>query len=436
MYNYSKRTIYSKAEDISFRKFIDCAGKKAVVLFGVGRYLPIAKKLLSGHGINPAYAVDNNFWKNGKCVDGIEIRSLDSLISQALNENICVLICADDLFSIEHQLRQFGIKHIFALPLFIDELYKKDLYINAEIPVGEAMARNANEINIMLANKCNLRCSMCRHAQNSSGEVMSMERYLFILEQCRDLRIMGSKLGNVRLDGNREALLHPEFNNILRETKSKGYKTRLVTNGVLLSDKSSTALTEYCSVVDISVTGITPETYSHFQGSNSPDVTKQFNKVVKNVAELVKSKNCANSECKINVSFIYSKHSAHEAKDAVFFWKSVGVDMFYLNPDTGEIASKLENANESEVEYHGYPHGAGMCVRRLTVASNGDVYPCCLPCGEYIPIGNCFDTPLSELLCSPEYFRLINGLASLDRKRIPPGCRTCGVIADIKSTVV
>ena len=421
----------SMLKNTSFQDFLCCAKGKEVVCFGAGGWLHIAKRFLKEYDISISFAVDNNFWKNGTFINDIPIFSPEKLKNHTSKKNVCVLICSDAIFDIENQLQQLDIEHYFALPLFIEELYRKNYVINSGIPLGNQMFKEGTSVDIMINDSCNLSCHYCKHILNKTGAVMPLEHFNNILEQCRDLRIMGEKITRIRLDGNREALLHPNFTEILSETKKKGYSICIATNGTLLSREKAKAIAEFVDAVNISVTGVNPETYYHFQGSNRPGAAQQLSNVKKNVSGLVEIRNQMRSKLKIHISYILTGQSAHEVRNAVFFWLGIGVDNVRIGHNYNQYTIALENAKVGDIRYHKFPNGDAVCIRTSVVATSGDVYPCCLPGGEQIPIGNCLKSSLQEVFASPRYYQITSGLASSERELLPMPCRTCGTIATV-----
>jgi len=283
------------------------------------------------------------------------------------------------------------------------------------------------QLNVMLINKCNCKCNFCSFAQNSTGEIMSVDNYKNILRQCQGLRIFGQSITEIRLDGNRESLLHPHFSELLKITTNAGFESRLFTNGILLNNKNNIDdIVDNCASINISITGITPDVYHSFQGYGKQNYAEQFQLVVNNVQKLLHVKNQRNGKLKyISVSFIVTDKSAHQTKDAVFFWKKMGIDAIRLNTDDKDWEKQLAAANR-------WYNQGWNCINSVTVATNGDVYPCCLIPGEYMPLGNCFKTSLSEIFNSARYYEFVSALASRNEDRIPSGCRFCRTIANMR----
>jgi radical SAM protein with 4Fe4S-binding SPASM domain len=257
--------------------------------------------------------------------------------------------------------------------------------------------------------------------------MMPLERYCEILDQCRDLTIAGSRITSIRLDGSREALLYPYLSDAIIETKRCRLGTQLTTNGTLLTRENVQSLIDSgLDKICISATGISPEVYGKFQGSGSPDVGKQFYTVATNVLNLAEARDLKGGLLHISVSYIVTDESVVDAGPAVFFWKNNGVDDIVFYDDINEVDQAFLEGKRLK-----YRKGSKQCMHTVTIASNGDVYPCCKVPGEEIPLGNCFITPLTEIFTSEIYFSFVDKIARLDISLLPPGCKTCPSIARI-----
>lgn len=90
---------------------------------------------------------------------------------------------------------------------------------------------------VILTNRCNLKCSFCSCAEDDRESEMS---YGMALELVEILKKCGTKA--VTITGGGEPLLHPYFGNIIKTFASAGIQIGLVTNGLLLSQVSTKVL--------------------------------------------------------------------------------------------------------------------------------------------------------------------------------------------------
>ena len=137
---------------------------------------------------------------------------------------------------------------------------------------------------VRLKDACNLKCRMCNvyPRDKVKNSQMSLEDYDIILKKLKNTRICGQKIDTIRLDGNREGLCYPHIDTAIRMTKEYGFRTYLVSNGVLLTEQTSkNLLNAGLDKIMFSVAGISPETYSRFQGYEMPE--NQFHRVCNNI---------------------------------------------------------------------------------------------------------------------------------------------------------
>jgi len=81
---------------------------------------------------------------------------------------------------------------------------------------------------VLITNDCNMSCQYCYNQHNHLDKI-SLSNYINILDR---LETIGIK--QVTLSGG-EPVLHPDFEQILIVTKSKGFKTHVLTNGLEVS---------------------------------------------------------------------------------------------------------------------------------------------------------------------------------------------------------
>ena len=234
----------------------------------------------------------------------------------------------------------------------------------------------------MLINKCNCRCDFCQTVPNSTGEIMSIDNYKNILRQCQELKLFGQPITLIRLDGNREALLHPHFSELLKITTNTGFESSLVTNGILLNNKNNIDdLVDNCTSINISITGITPDVYHHFQGYGKQNYAEQFQLVVNNVRKLLYVKNQRNGKLRyVSISFLVTEESGHQAKDALFFWKEMGVDALIFCINGKDWKKKLTTSNryynwgwgDAELYNHSHSCNKWRCFSLLSIT--GGIY--------------------------------------------------------------
>ncbi len=112
----------TRLTDSTYEEFVQCAQKKKVVLFGAGNHVPVALRELRQSCIEPAYIIDNAFWRWSQYADGCEISSLQRLENENMEETV-VLITAPPIFEMEKQLARWNVRHCYSFLLFWDKLH-------------------------------------------------------------------------------------------------------------------------------------------------------------------------------------------------------------------------------------------------------------------------------------------------------------------------
>lgn len=279
---------------------------------------------------------------------------------------------------------------------------------------------------VALADTCNLKCTMCSFRKTMSGKRMPKDKFRDILEQSKSAILLGERVEHIRLDGNREVLGLPDIADSVYETKQAGFKAHIMTNAALLTQQKSRDLLDAgLDYLRVSVTGLTPDVYKNYQGSGQTpeDVERLLETVIQNMRYITRLKKERNHSIKIGITYVLTKETAPFAREALFFWKDMGVDQVSfthlfldLNPDEFDSTPHIKNR---------------ACVFRPSIGANGDVYRCCTSYGEedYI-LGNAFETPLEEIFRSEKVQRLMRALGRFDGDTLPMGCKKCFLISD------
>jgi MoaA/NifB/PqqE/SkfB family radical SAM enzyme len=107
-----------------------------------------------------------------------------------------------------------------------------------------------------LTYRCNWRCVFCYNPRHGDLQPLSVADWTDVLD---DLRTLGT-LGVVLTGG--EPLAHPEFLEIARAARRRGFAVRLFTNGSLVTETMADALAALDLVgVEMSLHGATPATH-------------------------------------------------------------------------------------------------------------------------------------------------------------------------------
>ncbi len=272
-----------------------------------------------------------------------------------------------------------------------------------------------------ITNVCNLSCSFCHgtkrtkqfmdtaHFQTAAVQIRPYATYLYF-------HLMG------------EPLLHPHLGEFLSIAGKLGFRVILTTNGTLLRNCGDVLL----SAPALHKVSISLHSFEDEESTNS------------RVKNPYTSQQAYMTDC-----FRFCEQLADGGKIAVLRLWNLGVQ----DVSNDEILARMHSHFEEEVWqkiYSGYKirdriflewgqrfdwpdenlepvsdsHGCFGLKDQFGVLVDGTVVPCCLDADGAIPLGNIFDTPLSEILQSNHAEAIRRGFAA--KVVTEKLCRRCG----------
>jgi len=238
---------------------------------------------------------------------------------------------------------------------------------------------------------------------------------------------LGAK--SICLTGGGEPLLFKDLIDIIVYIKNKGLEISLTTNGSKLNKENIPVILNNCTWVRISLDAGTDETFKKIHRSND------FNLVIDNIKEIVKTSKEINSKCTIGVGFLTCNDNIHDMITATDLCKSMGVDYiqfrsFHLNYDYPypiEECRLLQDDNFKvyclEYKYDKHQKEYEKCYAQhfSGVISLHKVFICChfRNIKEY-EIGDLRKKSLNDIWNSENRLNLIK---RLDLKKCITGCR-------------
>ena len=142
-----------------------------------------------------------------------------------------------------------------------------------DIPVK--MDDKSKYLNIYLTQSCNLRCKHCFMLSGVKLEnELTGEQWKNVL---KDFKSIGGEY--VTFTGG-EALMNPDFEDIVKYASSIGLSVIILSNGVLWTDKLINSLYGYVNQIQISLDGINEQTNASVRGKGI------FDKVVENIIKI------------------------------------------------------------------------------------------------------------------------------------------------------
>lgn len=268
-------------------------------------------------------------------------------------------------------------------------------------------------LHLHLTRACNLRC---KHCFVTAGEFVENElpedKILALIKELRDL---GGEY--LILTGGEPLLRKKVLYSAIKNSRDHDFKgISIETNGTLLSEKDAALFKRYEVTVGISLDGVTSETNDYVRG------TGVFDRSIQAIKTLVKN------DVRVSIGMTLMHHNLAEAEKMVFLAKELGASFLSINPlrIAGRAKENMDLAispNETvpvligtwklamelgvptrlgELSNHikqlGKKHHCGVGVTTLSVAANGDIYPCNMFVGSSMKVGNVREGTLKEVI--------------------------------------
>jgi len=291
-------------------------------------------------------------------------------------------------------------------------------------------------VKIIVLNRCNLKCLMCRRTYQSEiiRKDMSFADFKKVVDQFPHTR----RFDLTPLAG--EGFLHKDFIKMLEylKTDKKAYVS-FASNFTLITPKIAEKLISlHVDVIGISLDGATKETYEEIR------VGAMFEKVIWNIRNLIKLKNELKSDTPaLEITCVVTKYSFHELPLLVDLTDQLGIGVIhYINqviegntPDLRIEREKLEKIFETASKKAGEKSifltfdlfekpPIKQCPipwEACGVDLDGTVFLC--SCGGHIvKIGNIFEKGFDEIWRSEKMKRIRK---TLQKGEVPPECVGC-----------
>ena len=301
-------------------------------------------------------------------------------------------------------------------------------------------------VRLDLINACNVRCTFCPYFGKAAriraaGRKRGTARLDagLLLENLQRLKRENGRFA-VRISGDGEGMLHPQFAGILQGLRSLGLEARLITNGTLL-EKHAEAVRACISHLVVSVHG--PEKV-HDSLVGKPGA---FRRVLHGLSLLGAGKEGAphaSLALVANLANVASIIEHIELCEKLGFSARIehnflpsanrGIDLGMLGAALAEASSRGASISpqlEGEALRKFYspgpfvlnPHECGYVKENLSIRSNGDVFVCG---SEYF--GNLSRSPLDEIARGKERMEFIKRIQQEARSKqglSPEKCDRC-----------
>ena len=282
------------------------------------------------------------------------------------------------------------------------------------------MIRKLKVIEIQTISNCNSHCIVCPWIKiKDSVTKLNMSEYVWskVLEGISMLKpeIMIPYMNN-------EPLLDKDIASRIHDLRSLNEKAQIEfsTNGLLLSEKSSSFLVNHADIILISLFGSDEISNTRLMGEGM-----SYQKIKQNILNLKKAKEDSGSQSIINI--VKLKNNPFLSNNIVWadssFWESEGIDIrYYSFVDRSGTVGDFKQRENSKI-----PRGCALNRHneRTYIHSNGDVCFCCHDWRREYLMGNLNENSLIEIVNGEQYKRIrdmVDGVAASDDNFL---CRKC-----------
>ncbi len=330
----------------------------------------------------------------------------------------------------------------------------------AEMADGRSLLESLpTEVHVELSTRCNLRCVMCFRAEAVfRGEHMSDELYELVKRQ------LLPTVRDIYLSASGESLLHPRWDEIVKDVAEDDIRPRLTTNGTLLNERRLRALVDAGFHVFFSIDAAESCTYALIRRTSLASVISW----VRRMHEYRRSSR--SSKAQISVVFVPMSLNLQQLPELVRMastWdvEHVGVHKFTPFTGTAQLAPENQLGRAQRIydeavrmarlhdvklvvngrtlnrrrepagrradagsDPWGIPvrrppyHGCGYPFSVAVVEVNGDVRPCCW---ASTPMGNLLYQNIWDIWNGDRWRSLRQRLVDRDP---PEPCRSCHLL--------
>jgi len=221
--------------------------KDGVAVFGTGNFGSLTKLALNQKQIKVNYFIDNNFNNWGKKFEGIETISAKDILKKNSLPNI--LIASLNFKYIRRQLKDLGIHYFYDVDFLFNNFditkastkwsidrckVQLDLYNYSVNATREIDKLNVNSIDLVLTEKCSLKCKNCSNLMQYYEQpidndlellIKSFDNFIEAVDYCYEVRMIGG-----------EPLMYKNINKVIEHVLSKKNIGNIIiyTNGTIV----------------------------------------------------------------------------------------------------------------------------------------------------------------------------------------------------------
>ena len=219
-------------------------------------------------------------------------------------------------------------------------------------------------IDLELTKVCNLKCAMCPASTQKDNGMMDFHLAQSILKEAAEIGV-----SSIKMNWRGEPTLYPHFEQISRVAHSLGFvDIMLNTNGMYVNNNIKIALYNYYTTVVFSIDAYDTQIFRQCRSGASPDL------IYRNFQEIAEHRQKYNKP-----EFLVLNHVRQKIN-----WGEYNILKELCERKDIKFRAMLAFPR-TDIELHDEEHkpnilGRKQCsfpFQRLTIAWNGNVYPCC-----------------------------------------------------------
>jgi len=309
------------------------------------------------------------------------------------------------------------------------------LYMGSLVPEISAYKwEKLRQLHLHLTHECNLRCRHCyANAGTPLENEMTPDEFLGLI---KDFATLGGE--QLVMTGGEPFLRRELVKALLPEAKNLKLNVFIESNGTLITEEDAKFCSKNNAQVGVSLDGANEKSHDYIRGVGT------FNKSISSIKILVQN------GVRTTIGMTLMNHNLTEAKEMIYLAEKLGASAVSFsilritgrskeNPDlyspVEKLATALKEARKTAIEV-GIKTGmedilpvgeglqkrasCGVGVALLSIAANGEVYPCNMLQAEGISVGNVKKQCLKEIWESNE-LKMFREFSVLDVEE----CRDC-----------
>ena len=188
------------------------------------------------------------------------------------------------------------------------------------------------DLNVTLTDRCNYSCTFCMPRKEREAKKPKDLKFSTYTQALDFFRSMQPKLvQSLSCGGSGEAVIHPQFNDILRYSGKREIGTYITTNGSRTDEEFVELMAKHASVVVFSIHGITENAFQNIQ---RPLGGHRLEDVINTISRIRQKSIKTGREDKLSLRVLTTVHAQNAGNYAAFIKRliDVGINQISFNP--------------------------------------------------------------------------------------------------------